>query len=348
MKKIQISALVAIILISAASAGLCEDMIGDTYFKKGNTCYKEQKYDQAADYYQQAVDINPEHLGAMYNLALAYQMRGLYGKAEEYFKKSLALDATYLPAWVGLGLINTRQGRYDDAIAAYKEALKFEKDYYIAHLNLAAVYAKKKMYKEAVEESKTALNINPREINGHLLLGNIYNVNKEYDKAIEEYEWILKIEPKFFLAQLHISTAYAEKGDFEKALQHIQMARQLTDKAEFIHYFLGRMYVRQYEKTKDPASLDKAIAELNQSVKFSEQLLEVFIDLGKAYELKNDTVKALRAYRRYVDNPLAQEEQKQEVARIIAGLRERMMNENISPKLPVAADIKDAKKKQGN
>jgi len=346
MKK-QCGILFLLVFVFLAAPGLlrAEGEVGDTFFKKGNEYYKQQKFEEAIKFYGKTVDINPEHLGAFYNLALCYQETGQFKKAEETFRKAMDLDTTYMPAKIGLGIVYTRQSRYDDAIQVYKDAIRSDSDYYIAHLNLAAVYAKKGLYQEAIAEAKTALNIDPREMNGHLLLGNIYSVIKDNDNAINEYEWILKIDPKFFQARLHIGMAYANKGDFAKAVENITAVKGLTKNYGYVHYYLGKVFMLQYEKTRDEAFLDNAIREFKEAVRISERLVDVFIDLGKAYDLKRDTKMALRSYRRYIDSPYANEEQKQVVTGIVKSLRERLANENISPKLPVNPNIKDAQKK---
>lgn len=334
----------ACVLLSAPAVLRGEGEIGDTYFKKGNTMYKQQKFEEAIKLYNKTIDINPEHLGAFYNLALCYQETGQFKKAEETFKKASDLDTTYMPARIGLGIVYTRQSRYDDAIQVYKEAIATDPEYYIGHLNLAAVYAKKGMYQEAVAAAKTAININPREMNGHLLLGNIYSVIKDNDNAISEYQWILQADPKFFEARLHMGMAYAQKGDFTKAVDNIMKAKEVTKNYAYVNYYLGKVYMIQYEKLREEVYLDKAIAEFKEALKISERLVEVCIDLGKAYDLKKDTKLALRAYRRYVDSPYANEEQKQVVLGIIKTMRERLAHENVSPKLPVNTDIENAQK----
>lgn len=317
--------------------------IGDTYFKKGNDFFKAKKYDKAIEMYGKAYEINKEHLGAVYNLALCYQEKGRLKEAAGYFEKAIELDTTYTQARIGLGIVYTRQGRYEDAINVYKGVIDADERSYIGHLNLAAVYAKKEAYKEAIEEAKKALKINPTEPNGHLLLGNIYFVIKQYDNSIEEYEWILKIEPKNIFARLHAGMAYAEKGDYDAAVKNISAAANYTKDFGYIHFYLGKVYLNRYEKTG--GEIEPAMRELKKAVQINPDLIEAYVEIGRAYEMKKDNKTALKYYMRYVDSPYAKEEQKQEALNVIAQLRERIRNENISPKLPVNPDIKDAKKK---
>ncbi|MFC2149108.1 tetratricopeptide repeat protein [Candidatus Auribacterota bacterium] len=320
---------ILILLCGSVYCGNSYCEIGDSYFAKGNDFYKQRKFDQAINMYQKAYDINKEYLGAVYNLGICYQAKGEFSKAINYFEKAVELNPMYLSSYIGLGLTYTRLGMYDKAIGVYKTAIDIDNDSYVSHLNLAAVYAKKEAYNEAIKEAKIALKINPKDYNGHLILGNIYFVMGDYKNAIDEYEWILKIEPSFVFARLHIGMAYSELGQFDKAIEYIEGSRSLVEDRGYVHYYLGKILLKKHEQ--QGADVDEAIRELKKAVEINPELIEVYLDIGKGYDIKNDTLLSIRYYRRYVESPLALEEEKREVNKIIKTLRSKLKNECLSP-----------------
>lgn len=85
----------------------------EAYFNLGNTyigVYRDDmpKYsrdttvDRAIEFFQKAVDLNPEYIQALYNMGLGHQIKGEKAKAEEIYKRILDIETNYLPAIEGL------------------------------------------------------------------------------------------------------------------------------------------------------------------------------------------------------------------------------------------------------
>lgn len=100
--------------------------------RKGNTKYKEKKYEEAELNYRKSLEVNPNEKRAVYNLGNSLYKQGKYNESMQKY----------------LELINTVKENNEKAMAYY---------------NLGNSYLKEKKYKESIEQYKNALKLNPSD-----------------------------------------------------------------------------------------------------------------------------------------------------------------------------------------
>lgn len=64
----------------------------ETLYNKANNFYKQQKYDEAIQYYDKALEIDPTDSGALNNKAIALKNLQKYDEALGYYDKALAVN----------------------------------------------------------------------------------------------------------------------------------------------------------------------------------------------------------------------------------------------------------------
>ena len=67
-------------------------------FNKANNFYQQEKYDEAIQYYDKVLAINPTYVEALNNKALVFYDLKKYDEAIQYYDKVLARDPTYVEA----------------------------------------------------------------------------------------------------------------------------------------------------------------------------------------------------------------------------------------------------------
>jgi tetratricopeptide (TPR) repeat protein len=72
-------------------------------------------WDEAVKVWERAIEISPEHIETMCNLASAHAMREMPEVAEEYYGRVLALKDDYPLAWFSLGRLQAREEKYEEA-----------------------------------------------------------------------------------------------------------------------------------------------------------------------------------------------------------------------------------------
>ena len=121
------------------------------WFDKAYQASLAGKYDEASDYYQKAIGINPDFAAAHANLGLTYMHKEKLDKALVSLQKAIALDAQNAGAHYNLGLLYDTMGKTDEAIGAYEKCIAINPDFASAYQNLGIAYFDKNLKSMAAE-----------------------------------------------------------------------------------------------------------------------------------------------------------------------------------------------------
>lgn len=97
-------------------------------YSKGVAESKKENYKKAVDYYEKAVQIDPEFAFAWDNIGLAYRKLGDYDKALNAYNKSLEIDPYGLMPLQNMAIVYRFKKEYDKAIDAYKRLAAIDKN----------------------------------------------------------------------------------------------------------------------------------------------------------------------------------------------------------------------------
>jgi tetratricopeptide (TPR) repeat protein len=199
--------------------------------------YTKDGFKKSIEYFDQAVEIDPNYALAYAGLADSYMQLGVdhlppkevFPKAQAYAVKALQLDDTIAEAHVSLGAYRLFyawdwQGAENELRRAkelnpnYPEAYHF----YSHYLQVTG------RTKEAIIEIKRGLELAPIAIDINGELGFAYYYASEYDRAIEQFRKTLEMDPTFMLSYLFIGQAYEQKGMYEAAVAELNKAKTLS------------------------------------------------------------------------------------------------------------------------
>jgi tetratricopeptide (TPR) repeat protein len=133
----------------------------DAYIRLG-ILFANRKDKMALQYYNSALQIQPDNIEALYNKAYFCQETGLYDEALNTYDTIIGLKQNYEIAWHNKGYIYlVYLNAFDKAIACFNKAIEINPAYYSAYHNRGLAYESKGDYKQARENYKSALKINP-------------------------------------------------------------------------------------------------------------------------------------------------------------------------------------------
>lgn len=97
----------------------------------------------AIDAFSRAVALDPGHVDALYNGAVALTLAGRHAEASQYYERILAIDPNAVDAMIGLGHSLANQGRLDEAESPLRNALQRAPERVEARQALAAIAARR-------------------------------------------------------------------------------------------------------------------------------------------------------------------------------------------------------------
>ena len=126
----------------------------------GVALYNLGRYHEAEQRYREAIDIDPEYVDALVNLAALLQANP--GAAEPLLRRALKINPKYPGARAMLGLIFLSSGQEHQAKVALRKALKISPRDHVALLGLAHIARVEGHFDEAQSLIKRALEISPK------------------------------------------------------------------------------------------------------------------------------------------------------------------------------------------
>ncbi|MFC1772574.1 sulfotransferase [Pseudomonadota bacterium] len=173
-----------------------------------------------------ALETQPNHFGALCNLANALMAMGNKDEALENYAKALKAkpgDPTVVNNYGrALGLL----GRWDEAIKHFNDILQQNKNYAPAHTSLGRAYAEGGYPEKALSEFRAALALDNRQTNAHLGIGNLYARLGGLPYAEHHYKAALDAEPKCIDARLGLGSTKCFVGHFQEALEILAEAER--------------------------------------------------------------------------------------------------------------------------
>jgi DNA-binding winged helix-turn-helix (wHTH) protein/TolB-like protein/Tfp pilus assembly protein PilF len=231
-------------------------------YLKGRNAWNKRTGDallQAIDFFNKALEIDPNNSAAHAGLADCYNMLVVYGrlepkegfpKAKDAALKALDIDEGSAEAHTSLAFINFR---WDwDRVATEREfqaAIKLKPAYAPAHQWYSSYLVAVERFDEAIAEAKRTEELEPLSFVASSHLGWIYYLSGKNDQAIAQCKKILELDPSSFPARRYLGLAYEAKGMYAEAIAEFQTGVKLSG-SPLMLALLGHAYAVSGKKTE--------------------------------------------------------------------------------------------------
>jgi tetratricopeptide (TPR) repeat protein len=168
---------------------------------------RQQRWQEAAEQYQLALTINPNHLDAINGLAEALLRQGAFDEAAARYRDYLKSRPNDAGALSNFGVALVGSGHLDDAIAAFRQAASLDPGQGERHL-ANALFDKGDM-EQALVHARQAVAARPDDPWAHDVLGRALAVHGQYDEAMAQFERALRIDPAHQEAREHLARVRA-------------------------------------------------------------------------------------------------------------------------------------------
>jgi len=201
---------------------------GNYYVLHGEFGLSDEEKRKAADYFQQAIALEPNFAPAYIGLADAHSAL-LRGSSEDNSirrkaaEKALALDANSSDALVILADIRWMNFDWPGAEQEYRQAVALNPNSASAHEGLGFLLGAIGRLDEGLHEATIAQELDPNE--GHL--DDILDWRGEYDRAIELNQKWAAIHPDDGIVHYQLYREYTDKGAHQEAIEELIRATNL-------------------------------------------------------------------------------------------------------------------------
>jgi len=183
----------------------------------------QQKFQEAADSYRNALKIQPQFAEMQFNLGSAlYQLGDASGAIEQY-QKAIQIKSDLVVAYFNLGIAYQSESQFDKALSAYRKAIELEPGFYEAHGNIGAIHLLQGEFDEAVKCFQQSLNIQDHA-RGHFNLGNAYRNQGHLEEAIQSYRMAIQMSPDDAEVCSGLGDALWHQGNIAEANQWLRHA----------------------------------------------------------------------------------------------------------------------------
>ena len=222
---------------------------GRFYSNKGT----EDGYKRSLDYFQKAIDRDPNYALAHAGMAWAHiaasdwylpNDQGM-PKAKAAAARALEIDDSLAEGHFAMALFNMFYAwNWPETEREFARAIELNPSYAPAY-NWYGVYLAviKKRYPEAISASTKAVELDPLSLDAHTGLAQVLSIAGQHDKAIQVLHDAIEMDKGFWWAHYLLGESYELSGRLPEAVAEYELARQL-DNSPVILSGLGRAYAR--------------------------------------------------------------------------------------------------------
>jgi TolB-like protein/DNA-binding winged helix-turn-helix (wHTH) protein/Tfp pilus assembly protein PilF len=191
---------------------------------------------QAANYFQQAIDKDPNYGRAYAGLADTFSLMStwyvgpqseLMPKARTAALRALELDESLAEAHASLALIKENY-EYDwaESEKEFRRAIQLDPQYATAHQWYAEFLSWQGRFDDAFSESEHARQLDPLSLIIASDRAAILYYSRQYEGAVKQCQSVLELDPNFDHARFWMIPSYLQLGRYDKAIEVINHSEE--------------------------------------------------------------------------------------------------------------------------
>ena len=247
----------------------------------GKLLQLDEKYDEAAAYYERAIRFNPNYAKVHNNLGLILTRQGKYDQASASFRQAIKLMPDFADAHNHFGVVLLRQGNLVDAHERFEHAIRIAPGNEKIHNNLGNLYQRQGKFEAAAAAYRQAIRLDPDYADAHNNLGIVQTRQENYRDALSAFEQALRINPDFSDTHNNLGVVLLRQGELAEARGHFEDAIRLDPDHSQAHGNLGTLLLQL-------GDVERGIAQLRQALRLEPGFQEAAVRLSWVLATSND------------------------------------------------------------
>ena len=206
------------------------DNVTKQFLNAGNKAYKRGDLGTATNYYEKALEFDPQFYLAYFQLGVLQKKQGQSKAAIASLNKVLEIKPDHDKTWFTLGTAHETDGNIDDAIDHYNKAIEINPGYSKAYGSLGKLYTEKQEFKQAEDILKTVIQIDSEYANGFMRLGLLYIEQENYKDAASNLKVSTELDDKDHNKYFNLASAYNHLEKWDEAAKAAQSCIDIKKK----------------------------------------------------------------------------------------------------------------------
>jgi len=193
---------------------------------------------RSLEYFQEAIERDPDYAPAHSGLADAYSLGMEYGylpagenrqRSRSAALQAVELDQALPEAHASLAMVFASEWNWQGGEEEFRRALELNPNYATARHWYSIHLAAMGRLEEALAEMEKAVALDPGSLQGEVWLGTCLLYLRRHNDAIAQLKKAAAMDPEYFNSYYWLGQAYEAKGAYEEALAAYEKAAALSD-----------------------------------------------------------------------------------------------------------------------
>lgn len=168
----------------------------EAYFMFGMNFEEQGDTVRAINSYQKSVELDAQIIDGWINLGQLYAERG-DPLAEQYFENAVNIDPQHVIALHAQADYFSNQGRLQEAVDTYRKIVLIDQQYDPAHFNAGLIYLDMDSIARAEELFDITIEVSPRHIRAYYYRGLAREMQGKNQAALRDYQQALDMAPDY-------------------------------------------------------------------------------------------------------------------------------------------------------
>lgn len=241
------------------AAGLDEDLVqGDVLLVK--LYLMQQAPDKALEAANRLAGQHPDKAMPQNLIGSAHAARKDYTAARKAWQRALELEPEYLPAILNLASIDQLEGNTGQAQKRYQQVREIDPDNLKALIALARLALSEGKATEAIGLLEQACSQHPQAAEPAMMLAELYRREGETAKALDVTSRLAGSSPDNPAVQKMLAMNQAAAGDDKAAVTTLRRLVEIAPSSAEAHYLLAQQYAKQRNAVAAKEYMRQAVA----------------------------------------------------------------------------------------
>src|SRR5437588_7991470 len=266
----------------------------EAYYQLAQVDQRMEQWNDAFGALQHAIELDPTRLDARLSLGSLYLAAHNYKQAEEQASDAISRQPSNAAAYQLLGAVQMGQQKNDEAIKTFTKITELAPNDPSSYSNLGLVEFTTGHAAEAEQHFRKAIDVGPDYVAAYNNLANLYRFQRKPEEAGQVLQQGIAHKPDattLYMTWMDVLQAGGKTADADRVAQQLRDAQKNSKEAAVA---IGDFYFRHHDLTRALAEFSRGLSLDSNDLNIKNRVVDVYIEsanVGAASALNNEVLK---------------------------------------------------------